>query len=107
MLKVMLCALVITAAVAVLPARAENLFNNFDSRSISGSVVSVNVSNRTVTIGANFDETTIFVPAGIPITRNGQSADLSQINPGDSIAVTYYNTSPGPLKATKVDVQTK
>ena len=52
----------------------------------------------------DFDEITIFVPSKTVVYRDTDVMSFSELNIGDNVKIEYCDSSPGPLKAIKIEI---
>jgi hypothetical protein len=71
-------------------------------KTTKGNVCAIDWVKSVIVVRLFDDEIVIFVPDGAKIYRGTESISLADINIGDSVAVEYYNASPGPLRAISI-----
>ena len=75
-----------------------------DLETIDGKVVSVDVVKSTITIKFAV-EYTFLVPSQTPIFRDLYDIKLSDIKPGNDVAIEHYKDPSGKLVATRIEVE--
>lgn len=82
-----------------------------DTETVTGQISQIDWVASSVTIRymqtegyIAYDEVTLFVGRSANIQKRGRSVGLSELQIGDQLSAEYINTSPGPLKATSINV---
>jgi hypothetical protein len=97
----------------LVPGYCQNSGNVKQIKTVSGDIADLDWVGQKIVVRwlqtqgqVKHDEITIFVPEDIKITKGSNTVSFSELNISDRVTVEYYNSSPGPLKAVSVTVET-